>query len=126
MPRTPLSCCNRFAGAAQERIQLIYRLLGRCIHSFPYLILLLIVTSPRFYFGMWFSARLCIAAFLLLACTFSSSAFETGKLRDSKDALTDALLSSRKQQASRGVLLAQQQIHNPHHAPAAAEEGDRS
>jgi len=74
---------------------------------------------------MWFSARLCIAAFLLLACTFCSSAFETGKLRDSKNALTDALLSSRKQQAIRGVLLAQQQIHNPH-APAAAEEGDRS
>lgn len=125
MPRTPLSYCNRFAGAVQERIQLKNCLLRRCIHSFPYLLLLLVVTSPCSYFGMWFSARLCIAAFLLLACTFCSSAFETGKLRDSKDALTDALLSSGKQQASRGVLLAQQQIHNPQ-APAAAEEGDRS
>jgi hypothetical protein len=45
-PRTPLSSCNRFTGAVQQMIWLTKRSLGRCIHSFPYLLPLFVVTSP--------------------------------------------------------------------------------
>ena len=45
-PRTPLSSCNRFTGAVQQMIRLTKRSLGRCIHSFPYLLPLFVVTSP--------------------------------------------------------------------------------
>lgn len=79
-------------------------------------------------FGMWFSARLSVAIFLILACTFPAhAAFRSEKLRASGAALADALLLSRKQPTSGGVHLAQQQIHNPRSGGAAppAEEGAR-
>jgi hypothetical protein len=48
MPRTRF--CNRFAGAVQQTILLVCHLLGQCIHSFPYILLLVVVTSPLFLF----------------------------------------------------------------------------
>jgi hypothetical protein len=70
-------------------------------------------------FGMRLSARLCVAMFLFLACTSSALAtFQSEKLRASGAALADTLRSSRKNQASSGIYLAEQEIHNPRHSAA--------
>jgi hypothetical protein len=70
-------------------------------------------------FGMRLSARLCVAMFLFLACTCPALAtFQNEKLRASGAALADTLRLSRNNQASSGIYLAGQEIHNPRHSAA--------